>query len=307
MSVDLSTFNQATVEFIDWITVDRGLSPNTISAYRRDLDRFAKFAKARQLDLVDVDSSDVADFMAGLAAGELALSARSAARCLSALRTFYRFCVSEGTAQLDPTYGIVGPKLPSPIPKALTQSQVETLLDAAGRATPKARRDSAILELLYGTGMRISELVGLDVDDVDFDNRLVRCFGKGRKERVMPLGSSAEQAVEQYLVSDRPSLVRKHSTPALFLSMRGTRLSRQACWQIVRAYADRVGLGDKVSPHILRHCCATHMLENGADIRIVQEMLGHANITSTQIYTRVSQRRLNDVFVATHPRAQVAT
>ena len=249
----------------------------------------------------------MAAFLQSLGRGDRPLRPPSVARHLAALRSLHRFCVDEGLLESDPTQLTVSPKLPQAVPKALDEDEVADLLGAVTGSGPALLRDRAILELLYGTGMRISELCGLDVDDVDLDRAVVRCFGKGRKERVLPLGSYAGAAVEQYLVRSRPQLVRDRvSGRALVLNQRGGRLSRQGCWQIVRRYGDRVGLGARLTPHVLRHSCATHMIEHGADIRLVQEMLGHASITTTQIYTRVSQRRLREVFMDAHPRARHA-
>jgi len=271
-----------------------------------------------------VRESDVTEFLASLREGgpeRVPLSASSAARTLIAVRGLHRFLALEGATATDPAVGVAPPKVPKRLPKAISVQQVENLLSAASLGdSAAALRDRAMLEVLYGAGARISEAVGLDLDDIDFcepgprDADLddvnrgpgsVRLVGKGSKERVVPLGSYAREAVTAYTVRARPSLaLRGKGTPALFLNLRGGRLSRQGAWAAIHTAAERAGLGDTVSPHTLRHSFATHMLEGGADVRVVQELLGHASVTTTQIYTMVTVQHLREVYAEAHPRAR---
>jgi integrase/recombinase XerD len=226
------------------------------------------------------------------------------------VRTFHRFLADEGQAPGDPAAFVAPPRVPQGLPKPLTEDEVRSLLDAVVGDEPIARRDRALLEVLYGTGARISEVCGLSLGDVDLDGALLRLFGKGAKERVVPVGRYAREALDAWLSpSGRGRLVpkqwaRRSDADAIFLNRRGSRLSRQGAWAIVRQYGDRVGLRDRLSPHVLRHSCATHLLDHGADIRIVQELLGHASISTTQVYTKVSAERLQAVYEAAHPRAR---
>lgn len=294
--------------YLDWLTVERGLAPGTLDAYRRDVRRWSGWCDAHGIAASAVGPDDFTAFVASLATAEPPLAASSVKRLLSAVRGFHRFCRAEGLLRADPTELVVGPKLPRPIPKALDADEVSALLDTASGDDPAALRDRAILEVLYGTGARIAELVGCDVDDVDLERGWLRLFGKGRKERHVPLGRPAADAMEQYLVRARPQLVRPDGDRhAVFLNRRGGgRLTRQAVWQMLKARAAPLGIDDRLSPHVLRHSCATHMLDGGADIRMVQELLGHASIATTQIYTKVDRRRLQSVYVAAHPRARAA-
>ena len=235
----------------------------------------------------------------------------SIARALVAVRSFHRFCLDEGFVELDPSEEVGAPRVPQGIPKALTEEEVEDLLDAVPGDDPRALRDRAILEMLYATGVRISELVGLDRPDLDLEDGVARVLGKGSKERVVPVGRSAREAVNDYLANGRPELERpvtrtRVTGDPLLLNARGGRLTRQGCWKIVTAAGDRVGLSGRLSPHVLRHSCATHMLEHGADIRVVQELLGHASLSTTQVYTKVSPERLRAVYELAHPRARTA-
>jgi integrase/recombinase XerD len=222
------------------------------------------------------------------------------------VRGFHRFLVLEGATQTDPAAGVAPPKVPKRLPKAITVTDVENLLAAASVGdTPASLRDRAMLEVLYGAGARISEAVGLDLDDIDLGQGSVRLFGKGSKERIVPLGSYAGEALTAYTVRARPAMAQRgKGTPALFLNLRGARLSRQGAWAAIHAAAERAGLADTVSPHTLRHSFATHMLDGGADIRVVQELLGHASVTTTQIYTMVTVQHLREVFAEAHPRAR---
>lgn len=295
---------------MDHLRVERGAAANTLSSYRRDLARYRQFLDGRAIsDPVAVRESDVTEFLAGLREGgpdRPPLSASSAARTLVAVRGFHKFLALEGETPTDPAGAVAPPKAPKRLPKAISVTDVELLLSAASVGeTPAALRDRAIVEVLYGCGARISEAVGLDVDDIDLEQGSVRLLGKGSKERIVPLGRYAREAVTAYTVRSRPSLALKgKGTPALFLNQRGGRLSRQSAWKAIHAAAERADLGGKVSPHTLRHSFATHLLDGGADVRVVQELLGHASVTTTQIYTMVTVQRLREVYAEAHPRAR---
>jgi integrase/recombinase XerD len=296
--------------WLNHLDVERGVSANTLLSYRRDLARYADWLTARGVtDPAEVTEAHVADFLASLREGtpeRPPLAASSAARTLVAVRGFHRFLVLEGDAVTDPAGAVSPPRPPSRLPKAISVEEVEALLAAASVGdTPASLRDRALLEVLYGAGARISEAVGLDVDDVDVEEGVVRLFGKGGKERVVPLGSYAAQALSAYLVRGRPALAAKgRGTAAIFLNQRGGRLSRQSAWTALRAAAERAGLSGHLSPHTLRHSFATHLLDGGADVRVVQELLGHASVTTTQIYTLVTVQRLREVYAQSHPRAR---
>lgn len=296
--------------WLNHLAVERGVSPNTLKSYRRDLARYTAYLHGRGVrDPGAVTEAHVADFLATLREGSPEhppLAASSAARTLVAVRGFHRFLVLEGDCAQDPAGAVSPPRPPSRLPKAISVEDVERLLAAAAVGdTPAALRDRALLEVLYGAGARISEAVGLDIDDVDADEGVVRLFGKGSKERIVPLGSYAATALAAYLVRGRPSLATKgRGTPAIFLNQRGGRLSRQSAWSVLRASAERAGLSGHLSPHTLRHSFATHLLDGGADVRVVQELLGHASVTTTQIYTLVTVQRLREVYAQSHPRAR---
>ena len=303
--------------YLDHLAVERGLAKNTLSSYRRDLRRYLDFlAQHDRDDLSEVTEADVAAFLAVLRLGDSEhppLSASSAGRTIVAVRGFHRFAVREGKVDVD-TAGAIRPPTPARrLPKAIAVEDVERLLEAAGaEGTPRAQRDRALLEVLYGTGARISEAVGLDIDDVDLDAGMVRLFGKGSKDRMVPLGSYAKAALERYLVLGRPTLAvgtpssrtARDSRGAVFVNARGGRLSRQSAWTVLRTAATRAGLTVGISPHTLRHSFATHLLDGGADVRVVQELLGHASVTTTQIYTMVTVERLREVYASAHPRAR---
>jgi integrase/recombinase XerD len=295
-------------EFLSWLSVERGRAPNTLAAYRRDLRAYEAWLRPRQVALAEVTESDVLAYVATLWASGRAPA--SIARALVAVRSLHRFLADEGHAGLDPTGDVGNPKVPQGLPKALTEEEVATLLGTVVGEDATARRDRAILELLYGTGMRISELVGLSLLDLALDSDVIRVFGKGSKERLVPLGRYARAALDDWLsASGRGAMspqrwARRGDSEAVFLNARGGRLSRQGAWGIVRRYGDKVGLGERLTPHVLRHSCATHMLDHGADIRVVQELLGHASIATTQVYTKVSTERLRSAYDAAHPRAQ---
>src|SRR6476661_3476868 len=286
-----SAVERAVRGWLNHLDVERGVSANTLASYRRDLARYAAYLAAHEVREPEaVTEAHVAAFLATLREGtpeHPPLAASSAARTLVAVRGFHRFLVLEGDVAADPAGAVSPPRPPARLPKAISVDEVERLLAAAGVGdTPASLRDRALLEVLYGAGARISEAVGLDIDDVDTDEGVVRLFGKGSKERIVPLGSYAATALGAYLVRGRPSLAAKgRGTPAIFLNQRGGRLSRQSAWSALRASAERAGLSGHLSPHTLRHSFATHLLDGGADVRVVQELLGHASVTTTQIYT----------------------
>ncbi|MFY9913285.1 MAG: site-specific tyrosine recombinase XerD [Nocardioidaceae bacterium] len=295
--------------YLDHLGVERGLAPNTLGSYRRDLRRYLSFLDSHGVGgLGEVSEATVSEFLMYLREGDAdhpALSAASAARTVVAVRGFHKFAVREGLADVDPAAAVKPPAPAKRLPKALPLSDVEAILAAAGAAgTTLALRDRALLEVLYGTGARISEAVGLDVDDLDLDEGIVRLVGKGGKQRLVPLGSYAQEALSAYLVRGRPELSTVGtSTPAVFLNARGGRLSRQSAWTVLGKAADRAGITADVSPHTLRHSFATHLLDGGADVRVVQELLGHASVTTTQIYTLITVDKLREVYATAHPRA----
>lgn len=310
--------DRAVRTYLDHLSVEKGLAANTLTSYRRDLRRYREhLAGAGIADLDGVTESTVTEFLMSLREGSAdhpPLSASSAARTVVAVRGFHRFAVSDGLAQLDPAASVKPPSPPKRLPKALPLADVEAILDAAGApGTPLALRDRALLEVLYGTGARISEAIGLDVDDVSGligladggADDTVLLSGKGGKERLVPVGTYAREALSAYLVRGRPALVAK-ATPGLFLNSRGGRLSRQSAWAVLVKAAERAGVTRDVSPHTLRHSFATHLLDGGADVRVVQELLGHASVTTTQVYTLVTVDNLREVFATAHPRARDA-
>ncbi len=294
--------------FLDHLTVERGLSPHTIAAYRRDLERYAAFLRARGItDGRRVDERAVAAHVATVSASTHGdgkpYRATSVVRGLSSVRAFHRFLLREGAMRHDPTASVVRPKLPRSLPKPLSVDDV-TRLVVAPDGSAKGLRDRAVLETLYGGGLRISELVNLDVDDVDLQEGSVRVLGKGGKERDVPLGRYARDAISAYLTRVRPQFATARSRSALFLNQRGGRLTRQGCAGILAGHAEHAGITKKVTPHTLRHSFATHLLEGGADIRVVQELLGHASVATTQVYTLVTKEHLREVYFTSHPRAR---
>ena len=323
------TLARAVDTYLRHVAVERGLSQHTVAAYRRDLAVFAEWLASAPTvgsdgadraggaaaldDVARLARADVAGFVSHLTTRpEGPLAPRSVARMLSSVRSFTAFAAAEGWLPLDPATAVRPPKAPSRLPKAISVHDMERLLSAAGTADddPVQLRDRALLELLYATGARISEAVGLSVDDVttldeDDEVAVVKVTGKGNKQRIVPLGSFARTAVDAYLVRARPVFAaRGPSTPALFLGARGARLSRQSAWLVIQAAAERAGLAEHVSPHTFRHSFATHLLEGGADVRVVQELLGHASVATTQIYTLVTADMLRDVYQTAHPRAR---
>lgn len=292
--------------------MERGLAANTLASYRRDLRRYGGYLASVDVDdLGRITEAVVSDFLMRLREGDAdhpPLTASSAGRTVVAVRGFHKFCVREGLTAVDPAAAVKPPVPPQRLPKALSVDEVTRILSAAAGAEAEpavlATRDAALLEFLYGTGARISEAVGLDVDDIDLDAGAVLLRGKGSKERVVPVGTYAREALSAYLVRGRPDLVsRGRGTPALFLNARGGRLSRQSAWTVLRRAAQRAGISKEISPHTLRHSYATHLLDGGADVRVVQELLGHASVTTTQVYTLVTVDKLREVYATSHPRA----
>ena len=314
------TAGEAIQAYLQHVVVERGLAANTVESYRRDLRRYSAALTGRgKTTLDDVTPGDVAEFLASLREGDAeheALAVSSAARAVIAVRGLHAFAVAQGLAEADPARDVPPPAPPRRLPKAITVAEVERLLDASGpgpgdlAADPRSLRDRALLEFLYGTGARISEATALDVDELHLDgDPMVRLAGKGGKHRVVPVGSYAVRALEAYLVRARPALAaasrRASVPPAVFLNARGGRLTRQGAWGVLHAAAGRAGLGPgiDVSPHTLRHSFATHLLDGGADIRVVQELLGHASVATTQVYTLITVDRLREVYASSHPRA----
>ncbi|CAB4623201.1 unannotated protein [freshwater metagenome] len=294
--------------YLNHLAIERGLSKNTLAAYRRDLARYLRWCETRGLvSAQSISEVDVSDFAASLrdTTFGIPLAATSAGRTLIAVRGFHRFAVDEGFAPVDPSHRVTPATSAKRLPKALTYEQISALLQATGdRETPLGLRDRALVELLYGTGVRISEAAGIDLDDLNFPERSVVVTGKGNKQRLVPLGDYAINALEEFFVRGRPALVMKgKGTPAVFVNARGSRLSRQSAYAVVSQAAKKADLGEEVSPHTLRHSYATHLLQGGADVRVVQELLGHASVTTTQIYTAVTADTLREVYATSHPRA----
>jgi integrase/recombinase XerD len=301
---------RGTEAYLSHLAVERGLARNTLAAYRRDLRRYAGWLRARGVSTLDqVHEADIGAFVAALRRGDgdwQSLAQSSVARTLVAVRGWHRFALRERAVSIDAAASIPPPATLRRLPKALPVDDVVALLDATGcDEGPRSLRDRALVELLYGCGARISEAVGLDVDDLDLTAGAVLLRGKGGRQRVVPLGRYAQASVDAYLVRSRPALATSgHGGAAVFLNARGGRLSRQSAWTILRAAAERAGIRRPISPHTLRHSFATHLLDGGADIRVVQELLGHASVTTTQIYTLVTAERLREVYAMAHPRAR---
>lgn len=305
------TIERALRTYLDHLAVERGVAANTLASYRRDLRRYVDYLASQGVeDLGQVSEGTVSGFQISLTEGDEEhppLAASSRARAIVAVRGFHKFAVADGLAEVDPAHAIRPPRPAKRLPKALPLADVEAILEAAGAPeTVLAMRDRALLEVLYGTGARISEAVGLDVDDLDLVDGVVLLRGKGGKERLVPVGSFARDAVTAYLTRARPALASAGgaSGGALFLNARGGRLSRQSAWTVLDRAAMRAGVTKDVSPHTLRHSFATHLLDGGADVRVVQELLGHASVTTTQIYTLVTVDNLREVFATAHPRAR---
>lgn len=300
---------RAVQDYLSHLSVERGLADNTLRSYRRDLRRYLEFLGLRDLTAPSaIAEGDVTAFLAALRTGDpghVSLGTASAARTIVAVRGLHRFLLREQIVSADVTAAIKPPRPAARLPKALPLEDIESILEAAGApGTTLASRDRALLEMLYGTGARISEAVGLDVDDLDLVESTVLLRGKGGKQRIVPLGSYARQSLVDYLAASRPTLVSvRTSTPAVFLNARGGRLSRQSAWTVLTRAAQRAGVTAVVSPHTLRHSFATHLLDGGADVRVVQELLGHASVTTTQIYTLVTVEKLREIYATAHPRA----
>ncbi|BAD40806.1 site-specific tyrosine recombinase XerD [Symbiobacterium thermophilum] len=288
-------------EFINYLSVERGLATNTLESYGRDLRQYYQYLGEDQVDLDAVSRSTIINYLMYLQKQGKATA--TIARRLAALKAFYQFLVREKRIKTDPTANLESPKLEKRLPRVLTVSEVERLLAQPDPSLPAGLRDRAMLELLYATGIRVSELVSLNIEDVNLETGYIRCTGKGSKERIVPLGSLAIKWVKEYLQQGRPKLVKDREEAALFVNHHGHRLTRQGFWKIVKKYAEDARIDKEITPHTLRHSFATHLLENGADLRSVQEMLGHADISTTQIYTHVTKGRLKEVYARTHPRA----
>lgn len=300
----MKAFTYPIEDYIHFIQVERQLSHNTLESYRRDLESYARFL-AEEQKLADYRSVERQHILLHLEAlRNEGKSARTVARHISSIRSFHQFLLREKVTTTDPTVHLEMPQLEKKLPHVLTIQQIEALIEVPDLTTPQGYRDVAMFELLYGSGMRISELIELDLGDIHLTMGFVRVFGKGGKERIIPLGRGAVEAVSRYLKLARGKLLgNAPTTDALFISRRGKRLTRQGCWKIIKQHAETANIQQNLTPHILRHSFATHLIENGADLRAVQEMLGHSDISTTQIYTHVSKTRLSEVYKQFHPRA----
>jgi integrase/recombinase XerD len=301
MPDSLANISPEVASFLDYATVEKGLAPNSLQSYGRDLRRFAGYVCQKKLALDEVRHEHIRNFLESLY--RQGLSARSVARQLAALRHFFKFLLKEGRLKADPARELEAPHLSHSLPKYLNFQEVESLLAQPECSTPQGLRDRAMLELLYATGMRVSELLNVKWEDFEPNLGIVRCVGKGNKERLIPVGKSALRAVESYLRHGRSALAKRGDFPYLFLNQRGGRLSRVGFWKILGAYGRRAGIRVSLTPHLIRHSFATHLLERGADLRSIQTMLGHSDISTTQIYTHVLKERLRQVYQTHHPRA----
>ena len=289
-------------EFLNFITVERGLSRNTIDAYERDLRQFSAYLTNSGIEgPAQVQAQTLVSYLRHLQQENL--KAASVTRKLAAIRSFFQYAVRERHLKIDPSVTIDSLKTPFHLPKVLSEKEITRLMEQPGATKPAGLRDKAMLELMYATGVRVSELVSLKLFDLNMDMGYIRCFGKGSKERIVPMGGSAQNALLDYLDRGRPKLLKRAEEDTLFLNHHGRKMTRQGFWQIIAAAARRVGIKVTVTPHMLRHSFATHLLDHGADLRSVQEMLGHSDIATTQIYTHVTRTRLKEVYDKTHPRA----
>lgn len=291
--------------FIHYLSVERGLAPNTLESYERDLTQYIGHLKeGGTVSLKDTAKSHIVSYIGKLRKAGKAPATVS--RSIVSIRAFYQFLVRERVIDKDPSLHLESPKLEKRLPKVMSMHEVERLLEAPQTSTPNGMRDKAMLEVLYATGIRVSELISLSMDDIHLSLGYVRCLGKGSRERIIPLGRIAAQTLDQYIRTSRPKLLRPgRSEEALFVNHLGTRMTRQGFWKIIKKYAAQSGIRKEITPHTLRHSFATHLLENGADLRSVQEMLGHADISTTQIYTHVTNKRMKEVYNQTHPRAKI--
>ncbi|MFQ6015666.1 MAG: site-specific tyrosine recombinase XerD [Anaerolineae bacterium] len=297
---------QKAQDFLNYLSVEKGYSPNTIAAYRNDLSQFSRYLAEEQGADVSwslVNKDTIVNYILHLKEREYASS--TVARKVAAIKSFFHFMVEDGLIKDDPTATLDSPKVKKYLPKALSEEEINLLLaEPAKDASAKGQRDRALMELLYATGMRVTELVSLNVDDLNLAEGNVRCMGKGAKERVLPIYPEAVRALEKYLEDGRRQLSKDDDERALFLNHRGGRLTRQGLWLIVKGHAEKIGMPNDITPHTLRHSFATHLLNGGADLRNVQQLLGHANIATTQVYTQVSTERLRQVYDESHPRAK---
>jgi integrase/recombinase XerD len=307
IATEPQTFEHLMLDFLAYLEFERGLSRNTLEAYRSDLLQFGRFLAEREVDALTATGADVSDFLTDLAKGDGADRAPASTATLhrkaACLRSFYRHLRRENLLSDDPTAALSSPRRGKRLPEVLTRGEVQSLLSAPKGSDPASLRDRALLEVMYACGLRASEVIGLAVTDVDLDEGLLRARGKGSKERVVPVGRAAVGALRSYLSHGRPALVKLTPERALFVNFRGQALTRQGLYKIVRRHASTVGLADRMSPHTLRHTFATHLLSGGCDLRSVQEMLGHADVATTQLYTHLSPDHLKDVYFRAHPRA----
>jgi len=289
-------------DYLNFQSVERGLAKNSLQAYEGDLNKYLEFLEKNKIRSVDkISYQDVLNYLTSLK--KKGLASTTISRNVAAIKTFHKFLVREGTTENFPTANLKFPKIPRKLPKVFSVDEVVKLLEQPHGQVPASLRDKAILEVLYGAGTRVSELVFLNVDDIDFESGYIRVFGKGSKERIVPVGSYALEAISEYIKKGRIKLIKGYHSGALFLNQHGKRLTRQGCWKILNKYAKQAGLED-IHPHSLRHSFATSLLQAGADLRSVQEMLGHADISTTQIYTHVTREHLKEVYMLTHPKAK---
>ncbi|NPV42425.1 MAG: site-specific tyrosine recombinase XerD [Firmicutes bacterium] len=289
-------------DFLTFLQVEKGLSKNTLDSYGRDLKKYIEFLKSQKiLSFSETNRTIIISYFLQLQKKGHASSTIS--RNLASIRSFYQFLVRERYLDKDPTINLESPKLEKRLPKVLSIKEVDLLLEQPDIKKPLGLRDKAMLELLYATGIRVTELITLDITDVELDMGYIKCLGKGSKERIVPIGSEAVKFLEQYILTERKKLIKKREEKALFVNHHGYRLTRQGFWKIIKRYAKRAKINKQITPHTLRHSFATHLLENGADLRSVQELLGHADISTTQIYTHITKKRLREVYSKTHPRA----
>jgi integrase/recombinase XerD len=304
-AIESARFEHLLLEFLAYLELERGLSRNTLNAYRTDLLQYGDYLRETGIDAVRVTPQQMADYAADLSSGDPGerLASATVHRKTAALRSFYKHLRREELITDDPTAGMASPKRSKKLPNVLNQAEVSKLLNAPRGDSPQVYRDRAILEVMYACGLRASEVVGLEVTDIDTHEGMLRARGKGNKERIVPLGSQAIAAIGQYFRSGRSQLVKGRSEKALFVNFRGVAMTRQGLYKIVQGHARSAGLADRMSPHTLRHSFATHLLAGGCDLRSVQEMLGHADVATTQMYTHLSGQQLKDVYFRTHPRA----